>query len=168
LCCSCYTALSKEKMPRWALNNHMYRGELPEYLHDITWIEEMACSLYRTTAHVARIFGSSSETDPLQMRGNTCAHPMNLFKNATTLPWAPSDLNDLISIVFVGPRKLKPEELRKLTPYVVRKPKISALLKFLCTHNRLYVGLPAIDENTLDLYPENDILPGLAAGIVYD
>ncbi|KAE9398094.1 hypothetical protein BT96DRAFT_777026, partial [Gymnopus androsaceus JB14] len=168
LCASCHTALSQGKMPRLALNNYMYRGELPEYLRDITWVEEMACSLYRTTAHVARIFGSSSsETDPLQMRGNICAHPMNLFKNATTLPWAPSDLNDLISVVFVGPRKLRPEELRKLTPYVVRKPKIAALLSFLCTHDILYAGLPPVSENVLDLYPDDGILPGLGESIVY-
>ena len=132
------------------------------------WVEEMACSLYRTTAHIARIFGSSSETDPLQMRGNICAHPMNLFKNATTLPWAPSDLNDLISVVFVGPRKLRPEELCKLTPYVVRKPKIAALLSFLCTHDILYAGLPPVSENVLDLYPDDGILPGLGESIVYD
>ncbi|KAE9384721.1 hypothetical protein BT96DRAFT_749542, partial [Gymnopus androsaceus JB14] len=167
LCASCYTALSKDSLPKFALNNHMYRGELPEYLKDITWVEEMACSLFRTTAHVARIFGSSSATDPLQMRGNTCAHPMHIFKNATSLPWAPSDLNDFISIVFVGPRKLRQEELRKLTPYVVRKAKIKALLAHLCVHDILYAGLPPPDQTVLDMYPDDDLLPGLADSIVY-
>ncbi|KAE9384567.1 hypothetical protein BT96DRAFT_841991, partial [Gymnopus androsaceus JB14] len=99
-----------------ALNNHMYRGELPPDLQDITWVEEVVCSLYCTTAHVARIFGSSSDSEPFQMCGNTCAHSMNLFKNAIMLPWAPSDLNDIITIVFIGPRKLRREELSKLTP----------------------------------------------------
>ncbi|KAE9395281.1 hypothetical protein BT96DRAFT_761643, partial [Gymnopus androsaceus JB14] len=150
-----------------ALNNHMYRGELPADSKDITWVEEMACSLYHTTAHIARIFGSSSETNPLQMRGNTCAHPMNLFRNAASLPWTPSDLNDLINIVFVGPRKLNHKQMKKLTPYVVRKPKIAALLCFLCAHDRLYAGLPAIDQSALDLYPECNILPGLEDSIVY-
>ncbi|KAE9392940.1 hypothetical protein BT96DRAFT_829941, partial [Gymnopus androsaceus JB14] len=93
-----------------ALNNNLYRGKLPLDLQDITWAEEMACALYPTTAHVARIYGSSSETDPLQLWGNTCAHPMNLFANATTLLWSPSDLNNLITIVFVGPRKLRRED----------------------------------------------------------
>lgn len=116
----------------------MYRGELPPDLQDITWIEEMACSLYRTTAHIARIFGSTSDSDPFQLRGNTCAHPMNLFHNATSLPWAPADLNDLISIIFVGSRRLRKEELTKLTPYLVRKQKIIALLQYLCAHNSLY------------------------------
>ncbi|KAE9400121.1 hypothetical protein BT96DRAFT_746953, partial [Gymnopus androsaceus JB14] len=168
LCIQCYGPLCKNTMPRLALNNNMYRGELPPDLQDITWIEEMACALYRTTAHVARIYGSSAETDPLQLKGNTCAHPMNIFHNATTLPWAPTDLNNLITIVFVGPRKLRREDLHKLTPYVVRKPKIAALLNYLRAHDKLYAGLPPLDQNILDLYPEDGVLPGLEDRIIYD
>lgn len=168
LCSSCYAALSKHNMPRLALNNNLYRGELPSYLQDITWVEEMACALYRTTAHVARIYGSSSDTDPLQLRGNTCAHPMNIFSNATTLPWSPTDLNDLITIIFIGPRKLRKEDWAKLTPYFVRKAKIVALLEFLRAHNKLYMNLPPLDMGILDLYPDNDLLPGLEERIIYD
>lgn len=112
LCTSCFGSLTKNQMPRLALNNNLYRGELPDDLKDITWVEEMACALYRTTAHVARLFGTSNDTEPLLIRGNTCAHPMNVFANATALPWAPSDLNKLISVVFIGPRKLRPEDLQ--------------------------------------------------------
>ncbi|KAE9390703.1 hypothetical protein BT96DRAFT_833082, partial [Gymnopus androsaceus JB14] len=152
-CSMCYTALSKNEMPWLALNNHMYCGELPPDLQDITWVEEMACSLYCTTAHVARIFGSSSDSEPFQMCGNTCAHPMNLFKNATTLPWAPTStmLSALYSLV---PVNCGAKELSKLTPYVVRKPKIVALLTFLHAHNLLYAGLPPLDQCVLDMYPD--------------
>ncbi|KAF9059122.1 hypothetical protein BDP27DRAFT_1163558, partial [Rhodocollybia butyracea] len=102
LCVECKGALSQSTMPRLAPNNCLYQGELLPELQALTWVEEMACSLCRTTAHVARLYGSSSPEDPLQLHGNTCAHPMKLFENATTLRWAPSDLNDLISIVFIG------------------------------------------------------------------
>ncbi|KAE9389473.1 hypothetical protein BT96DRAFT_758331, partial [Gymnopus androsaceus JB14] len=167
LCVQCYGALSKNNMPRLALNNNLYRSELPLDLKDITWVEEMACTLYRTTAHVARIYGSSSETDPLQMQGNTCTHPMNLFANATTLPWSPSDLNDLITVVFISLRKLCREDWNELTPYIVCKPKIVALLNFLRTHDKLYAGLPAPDQHVLDFYPDNGLLPGLEERIIY-
>jgi len=95
----------------------------------LTWVEEMACSLYRTTAHVAILYStSSSEEDPLQLHGNACAHPMDMFRNAKQLPWSPSDLNDLISIIFVGPRQLNQKDLQKLAPYYfVRRSKLSRL-----------------------------------------
>lgn len=96
LCTPCFSSLTKNNMPHLALNNNLYCGELPDDLRDITWVKEMACALYRTTAHVACLFGTSSETEPLIIWGNTCAHPMNFFANATSLPWAPSDLNELI------------------------------------------------------------------------
>ncbi|KAE9404398.1 hypothetical protein BT96DRAFT_813702, partial [Gymnopus androsaceus JB14] len=168
LCIQCYGALSKNNMPQLALNNNLYRSELPLDLKDITWVEEMACALYCTTAHVAHIYGSSSETVPLQMRGNTCTHPMNLFANATTLPWSPSDLNNLITIVFISPCKLPCKDWNKLTPYVIHKPKIIALLNFLRMHDKLYAGLPAPDQRVLDLHPDNGLLPGLEECIIYN
>lgn len=67
LCIQCSLPISRKEMPCLALNNNMYRGELPEDLQDITWVKEMACALYRTTAHVARLFGSSSESEPLHI-----------------------------------------------------------------------------------------------------
>lgn len=46
LCSSCHSLLEHNNLPRLALNNGLYRGELPPKLSDITWVEEMACSLY--------------------------------------------------------------------------------------------------------------------------
>lgn len=128
----------------------------------------MACALYRTTAHVARLFGTSSEMEPLQIRGNTCAHPMDFVSNAKSLPWAPADLNNMISIVFIGPHKLREEDLKKLSPYIVQKPKIIGLLNHLRSHDILYANVPRPDQSVLDMYPDNGILPGLEEHIIYD
>ncbi|KAF9056764.1 hypothetical protein BDP27DRAFT_1146750, partial [Rhodocollybia butyracea] len=125
----CFSFLTRGKLPRLALNNGLYRGELPDELKDITWVEEMACSLYRTTAHVSRLYGSTSEENPLYIHGNTCAHPMQVISHAKKLPRTPSDVNDLITVVFVGSRKLRKDELSKLSAYMVRKSKILSLLK---------------------------------------
>ncbi|KAJ4487108.1 hypothetical protein C8J55DRAFT_424193, partial [Lentinula edodes] len=168
LCHECLLYMQRSTMPRLALNNHLYRGELPEHLQNVSWVEEMACSIYRTSAHVTRIFGSSSECDPLQLHGNTCAHPLNICYTAKRLPWSPADLNDLISIIFVGPRKLTNEDLQKLTPFFVRRTVIQMLLLYLQQHNRLYIELPPIDEEILAMYPDNDLLPGLQDRFIYD
>ncbi|KAJ3916687.1 hypothetical protein F5877DRAFT_46122, partial [Lentinula edodes] len=166
-CHDCYGSLRRLKMPRLALNNYLYRGESLKELENVTWVEEMACSIYRTTAHVTRIFGSSSVTDPLQLHGNVCAHPLNMCAIAKKLPWSPTDLNDLITIIFVGKRKLSETDLLKLKPFFVRRSVIRILLSDLCKRNRLYKDLYSMDNSVLNQYPENDILPGLAERIIY-
>ncbi|KAE9398677.1 hypothetical protein BT96DRAFT_754775, partial [Gymnopus androsaceus JB14] len=167
-CQECFSAIRLQKMPRLALNNHMYRGELPDRFRDVTWMEEMAVALYRTTAHVTRLYGVlSTEQDPFQLHGNACAHPLDTVSHATSLPWSPADLNDFISVIFVGPRKLKQTELDKLPHFHVRRNVIRDLLQEFRSHNRLYMGLP-INEVALSQFPENGILPGLEDRIVYD
>ncbi|KAJ3892229.1 hypothetical protein GG344DRAFT_45787, partial [Lentinula edodes] len=167
-CHDCYGSLRRSTMPRLALNNYLYRGELLEDIENITWVEEMACSIYRTTAHVVRIYGSSSPTDPLQLHGNVCAHPLNICANAKQLPWSPVDLNDLICVVFVGKNKLTEDDLVKLKPFFVRRNVVRMLLSDFCQRNRLYRGLYSLNNTVLNLYPENGLLPGLAERIVYD
>ncbi|KAF5365147.1 hypothetical protein D9757_011773 [Collybiopsis confluens] len=155
-------------MPKFALNNHLYRGELPDDLEDVTWAEEMACALYRTTAHVTRLFGSACSEDPLQLHGNVCAHPMDICLTAKRLPWAPTDINDLISIVFVGQKVLTKDEMLKLKPFIVRRHVIHRLLVHFYNHHSGYSALPPLDEEILLLYPESGLLPGLADRFLYD
>ncbi|KAJ3770177.1 hypothetical protein FB446DRAFT_808964, partial [Lentinula raphanica] len=166
LCHECKGALSKNKLPRLSLNNHMFRGELPEDLQDVTWIEEMACAIYRTTAHVTRLYSSTSAADPLQMHGNACAHPLDVVTHANSLPWMPADINNILSVIFVGPRKLTKTEINKLPQFLVRAPVIRRLFEYLHIHNRLYIDMP-LNEEALAAYPEHGILPGLDERFVY-
>ncbi|KAG2108698.1 uncharacterized protein F5147DRAFT_694504 [Suillus discolor] len=39
------------KVPRLALRNNLYRGDLPVQFQDLTWIEEKICAIYCVTAH---------------------------------------------------------------------------------------------------------------------
>ncbi|KAE9400372.1 hypothetical protein BT96DRAFT_1097929 [Gymnopus androsaceus JB14] len=84
------------------------------------------------------------------LRDYMAHHPLKktLFScMACAHPWSPSDLNDLISIVFVGPRKLTRQELRKL---FVRQCKISNI----AANHIGCIQLPDPNENILNLFPE--------------
>jgi len=48
------------------------------------------------------IFGSKKSS------GNTCAHAMNVASMASVLPRTPSDMNDTLSVVFIGNQKFDP------------------------------------------------------------
>ncbi|KAF5343799.1 hypothetical protein D9758_016212 [Tetrapyrgos nigripes] len=170
LCHLCLASLSKSSLPALSLANNLYRGELPFELRDlnITWAEEMVCAIYHTTVHVLRLYGSLEEDQPRVLHGNACAFELNTVSTANVLPWTPNDLNNMISVVFVGPKKLTLQELRQIKQLMVRKSVIWTLLNFLFLHNRLYHKLPPPCAAILNMYPDNDILPGLQDCIIYD
>ena len=58
ICPDCHSSLCHDKVPRFALANHLYWGKLPDKFKDLTWIEEMVCAMYRNTAHITQIYQS--------------------------------------------------------------------------------------------------------------
>jgi hypothetical protein len=71
ICPQCYTYLKWNKVPCLALANNLYRGILPDEFQDLTWVEEMMCAIYRNTAHITRLYGSSDPAQPIVLHGNT-------------------------------------------------------------------------------------------------
>jgi len=122
ICCSdCRNALQKGKMPKFALANNLYTGRLPAEFDDLTWIEEEVCSLYRSTAHIARLRNSSKASDPFVLAGNVCAHDMNIVSTATVLPRTSADINDHLTVVFLGAGKFNKQSMSKTSMFTVRK-----------------------------------------------
>ncbi|KAG8912353.1 hypothetical protein FRC01_005141, partial [Tulasnella sp. 417] len=165
LCEDCRVPLTKGKIPRFALANGLFRGNLPERFRDLTWVEEMVCSIYRTTAHVTRLYQSSNPTDPLVFHGNTCAHDMNVLSTATVLSRTPADILGQLSVVFVGPGPLKDSALKSI--FRVRKAKIWDFLLWLKDNNSLYRTRLLSLEN-LSLYADDDSVPGLRDAVIVD
>ncbi|KAG1733086.1 hypothetical protein EDD22DRAFT_788122, partial [Suillus occidentalis] len=164
VCGSCHAALRKpDVIPRLALQNNLYRGDLPAHFQDLTWIEEKICAIYCVTAHVTRLFHSADLAHARTFHGNTCAHKMNVVSTMMVLPHTPADVNGLLSVVFVGPGKF---DLKALgTVFRVRRHKIWSFLVWLKHHNRLY-SVIGLDLTIASMYPEDDILPGLCDGVV--
>jgi hypothetical protein len=160
ICYDCYTPLSATppRVPKFALKNNLYRGSLPNHLLDITWVEEQVCALYRSTAIVTRLYGSDDPSQPHVFRGNTCAFAQNTVSTAQKLPRTPSDVNDMLSVVFTGPNVKIPESCLK-NVFRVRKQKILDFLDFLRHHNILYNEIE-LDYSIVDLYPVDGPLPG--------
>ncbi len=45
VCVECFRSLASKsnRPPKFALNNYLYRGHLPDEFKDLTWVEEMVC-----------------------------------------------------------------------------------------------------------------------------
>lgn len=120
VCDECKSSLEKRAIPKFSLANLLYHSNLPEEFCDLTWVEEMACALYWMMAVVTRLFGSQDPNSPQYFKGNTCAHDVNILSTVDILPRTPADINDCISIDFIGQwHVLK----HALTPFIIRKKK---------------------------------------------
>ncbi|KAG0702030.1 hypothetical protein DFH29DRAFT_805531 [Suillus ampliporus] len=139
ICNTCMSSLCVHHIPRLSLANNLYHGQLPSEFSDLTWIEEMVCAIFCATAHVTRLFQSQDSATPHVMYGNTCAHGMNVVSTASVLPRTPADINDALSVVFIGNQNFDPARIYSL--FHVRKTKIRCFLAFLKRHNWLYQSM---------------------------
>ncbi|PBL03889.1 hypothetical protein ARMGADRAFT_912906 [Armillaria gallica] len=136
VCTECDLELRKGWLPMFALCNGLYRGWLLEESQDLTWVEEMACAIYRCTCHVTRLYHSPHEDQPRVFKGNTCAHDLNYVSTASELPRPPADVKGMLSIVFVSPKQSVKSCLSKFN--YIRKVKVWAFLCWLADNNLLY------------------------------
>ena len=115
--------------------------------------------------HVTRLYGSTDPSQPRIFHGNTCAHEMNIVSTAYKLPRTPDDINGMLSVVFVGPGNFNRNCLTNI--FKIHKSKVWKFLLWLKANNILYKDIE-IDSHAMDLYPDNDIVPGLLENVIED
>jgi hypothetical protein len=165
-CDECLSSLRKNKLPKYSLANSLYRGQLPSKFADLTWVEEMVCCIYQTNAYVTRVYGSTDESNAKIFKGNTCAFEMNVVSTATELPRVPADINNQLTVVFVGPSKYKIDCLKQI--FRIRKKVVWEFLLWLKEiGNPLYQSIPLSKAN-LDLYSENNLIPNVEDRVIVE
>jgi hypothetical protein len=155
-------------LPKYALANKLYLGQLPDMLKDLTWVEEQVCALYRSTIYVYQLYHSDNPQDPYLAKGNSCAHPQNTVSTARVLPRTPTDVAGCISVVFTGPNNKTIPTAALKNIFRVRKSVIREFLGWLKTNNPLYKDVE-ISEANLAMYGNDgdDIsLPGIDRRVI--
>jgi len=99
-CHGCYSSLNKNKIPHFALVNRLYKGALLKEFGDITWVKEMVCAIFRTTAHVT-LYESLDSKQPFVYHGNSCAHEVNVVSTASVLLRTPGDIKPILTVVVL-------------------------------------------------------------------
>ncbi|EGO04869.1 hypothetical protein SERLA73DRAFT_37572, partial [Serpula lacrymans var. lacrymans S7.3] len=149
----------------FSLANKLYRGTLPASFQDLTWVEEKICVIYCATAHVTQLYQLLDPTQPKIFHRNICAHDTNIVSTATVLPHTPTGINGILSVVFVGPGNVFASQMGPM--FWACRRNILVFLLWLRYHNHLYTNL-SYDFSILDLYPEDDALPGLEDQVVHN
>ncbi|KZV61622.1 hypothetical protein PENSPDRAFT_592603, partial [Peniophora sp. CONT] len=164
LCSQCNANLRTGTMPQYALANGLYRGRLPAEFQQMTWVEELACSLYRTWNMVTRLYcglGDEQEkvaAQPRVMSGNTCACDNGVLDYAKVLPRTPANMRELITVSFIGANDLKATYMMPILR--IRKPLVWAFLLWSKHNNPVYADIE-LDRRILDEYPDHDLIPGI-------
>ncbi|KAL9940398.1 hypothetical protein V8E36_001103 [Tilletia maclaganii] len=170
ICKDCRTALvgAKSHVPALSLANGNIRGELPEDLQDGTWLEERLCARVLASAYIAQLNDVTAPSAPEYrarvLKGHGCSFPLNVISTSAKLPRAFSDGSLMVSVVVIGPRRPRIEDLRRV--FKVRRAKVQALLLWLRDNCKDYPAV-SIDEAALAELPEDDVSELLHRQIIY-
>jgi hypothetical protein len=148
-CHECSFSLKKMQLPKFAWKNNLYIGTLPEYYCDLTWVEEMLCCLYCTTAHVMCIYSSGTTDGSFVYHRNVCVHETNMVSVVNELPQKPADVNRVLSVLFIGPKCV--QDLKKMKLFHMCKEKVWAFL-LLEKHVNLLFKYVTLSQLNMDLY----------------
>lgn len=164
LCVDCEGFLRAGKRPRLSLANNMWLGDVPEELQGLTVPEQMLIALQFARCYVFKLFprnGHVGDPDLLQsgLAGNVTTFPLNneqivQMVEGQLLPRPLSILSSVIAVTFVGVGRL-PKRWLKST-FRVRRVRVHAALRWLKTHNPMYMSMDIAEVN-LQALPEDGV-----------
>ena len=156
ICLKCHEALSKGQVPKFSPANHVWLGDTPAELQDLTIPEEKLISLYRHNSCIIKLYSPFHSTTTAQaaLKGNCITFLQNVPNIVKSLPLSLDDLCETLKVIFVGSQPPKRLELRKVL--TVRKKKVVQALHWLKKHNTLYQNMEISLENIAQL-PEDDV-----------
>ncbi|KAF9069377.1 hypothetical protein BDP27DRAFT_1222695, partial [Rhodocollybia butyracea] len=151
VCQSCRRCIKHGKffkvhLTSWA--NGCWIGNVPKELACLTYTEELVIARAHTTKCWVKLNTGSAS-------GNVCVHPHEITNLTTRLPCPLSSLYDDIVVMFVANDHAATPDIFKCTPFVIRRGRILAALKWLKENNRLYHDIE-IDLAALEEYPDEE------------
>ncbi|CAF3731061.1 unnamed protein product [Rotaria socialis] len=138
VCMECWSALAKEKIPKFSATNKVWMGDIPKQLQGLTIPEQKLTALYRHNSCIVKLQSPFHSTSTAQsaLKGNCISFPQDVINITTTLPLELDDLCDSLKIIFVGSRMPQRSQLKHIL--TVRKKKIYDALQWLNQNNPLY------------------------------
>ena len=163
VCKSCLSSLRCGRIPDFALSNHMFIGDVPSELKDLTIVKESMIALCRTKCCILRLKadGNNHATPTAQraLKGNLIIYPQHPSDVAKKLPLSVEEITSPICVLFVGSNPPSNEWLRtKAKPLAICAHKVRAALQWLKAHNHLYKDIE-IDDSVILQLQSNPVLP---------
>jgi hypothetical protein len=165
VCHNCMAALSRDRLPKFALANEMWIGQVPHELDILTIPEQILIARHHPRCFVFKLYPRDSEAhlplDQLQsgMSGNVSLYEMNTdavvqMLDGQLMPHRGATLASVVAVTFVGCKKV-PKNWLKAT-FRVRRHVLYEALCWLKLNNPIYEDVN-ISFERLDSLPEDGV-----------
>ena len=149
-CPTCVKSLSEGVMPKNALADGLWLGDIPKELACLTFAEKLLISRIRRNACIASVASGGRK---LVAKAVMFTNP--LPKVYSILPPPREDFDEVLAVIFTGPTKPTPADLHR-TPFLVRRNNIGHALRWLVANHSDYADVE-ISQKNLASYPEHDV-----------
>jgi hypothetical protein len=148
VCETCRVSLRRGKVPRLALANGFWLGDIPEVLSDLRFVEKLLIARIRHNCCFVRVASGGRK-----LISHVVAFESPIPKVYHALPPPIEDLNETLAILFTGPCKPTDKDFTR-TPLLVRRNNVVRALEWLKLNHANYADLEISHEN-LSKYPED-------------
>lgn len=148
ICNTCRVSIRNGKVPRISLANNLWIGKVPEELSSLRYVEKMLIARVRHTCAYVKVASGMRK-----MKANIIAFESPVPKIYSILPPPRDDLDDVLAILFTGPKKPTTEDFAR-TPFLVRRNAVIKALEWLKLNHADYANIEISHEN-MKTYEEN-------------
>lgn len=148
ICNLCRSDLRKKNIPRLALTNNLWLGEVPAVLKNLRYVEKLLIQRIRHTCCFVKVASGQKK-----MKANIIAFQSPIPKVYKILPPPREDMDDVLAIMFTGKCKPTPEDLKR-TPFLVRRNYVINALEWLKINHQDYEDIDISSDN-INSYPED-------------
>ena len=150
VCDSCRGSVRNGKTPKLALANGLWIGDVPPQLKCLNFVEKLLIARIRHTCAYVKVASGMRK-----MTANVVAFQSPIPKVYKILPPPRDDLHEVLAILYTGPCKPTPDDLKRL-PFFVRHKNIVEALEWLKLNHRDYADIEISEEN-LKQYSETEV-----------
>ena len=149
--CSDYVkSLKKQRMPKLALANGIWIGQVPSVLKDLTFAEKILVSQIHHNRCLMRV-----SSGRVKMTANVIMFANPQVKVYHALPPSCQELDEVLAFTYTGITAPTDEDYAR-TPMLVQRNKVSEALEWLKLNHTDYADLE-ISKQNLDSYPLNGV-----------
>lgn len=146
-------------MPKYALANGLWIGEVDKLLPKLTTVEQSLISKYRCRAILIKLRYIKGGNGQYALKGNLVSFPQDPItanKLITMIPPSLDSLSESIAIHFVGATHPPIDIIKACDLLYVRRAVVSTWITWLQIHHVGYKDI-TIDTQAINTLPHNDI-----------
>ena len=139
VCSPCLRDLRKDKVPKFALVNGNWLGDVPKELQGLTMFEQMLISRLRHNACVLKVHASGQ----YKMKANAVMFSVPMPKVYKKLPPPREEMEEIVAFIFIGPT-CPTNEMHKRLSSSVRLNKVHRVLEWFKLNDKDYSDIESL------------------------